>query len=64
MEFLDKRVRVICDELKRLRIKQRVAVNDLCYKTGNFIHPADADADAQEWLPFDSRTIDVYKRQA
>lgn len=60
MEFLDKRVRVICDELKRLRIKQRVAVNDLCYKTGNFIHPADADADAQEWLPFDSRTMHWY----
>ena len=60
MKFLDKRVRVICNELKRLCIKRRAAVNDLWYKKGNFIHPADAEASAQEWLPFDSRTMHWY----
>lgn len=60
MEFLDKRVEVICNELKRLRVKQTLPVEELYYKEGNFVHPADAQADPQEWQRFDSRTMHWY----
>jgi len=60
MHFLDKRVKVICDELKRLQWKQHFPVTDWKYKEGNFIHPQDAEADSAEWKDFDSKTMHWY----
>lgn len=60
MEFLDKRVAVICDELKKLRVKQTAAIESWEYKEGNFIHPADAYADKSEFKKFDSKTMHWY----
>jgi alpha-mannosidase len=60
MVFLDKRIRVICDELKKLSIVQKVPVEDWKYKKGNFIVPADADAATDEWKQFDCRSMHWY----
>ena len=45
MRFLDKRVMVICNELRKLQRKQKFPVTDWEYKEGNYIHPQDAEAE-------------------
>lgn len=60
MHFLDKRVTVICDELKKLRWKQRFPVTDWKYKKGNFIHPEDAERSEIPWEVFDCNTMHWY----
>ncbi len=60
MKFLDKRVKVICDELRRLQRKQKFSVTDWKYKEGNYIHPQDAEADSAEWKDFDGKTMHWY----
>ncbi len=60
MHFLDKRVNVICDELKKIKIKQRFPVEDWEYKEGNFVHPADAAADGTDFQKFDCRNMHWY----
>ena len=60
MDFLDKRVNGICEELKKLKIKQRCPIATWEYKEGDFIHPEDAAADAAEWQEFDSQTMHWY----
>lgn len=60
MDFLDKRVRVICDELKRISVVQKIAVDDWMYKKGNFIFPQDADASDITWDKFDCKTMHWY----
>lgn len=60
MYFLDKRVRVICDELKRLRVKQRFVVSNWEYKEGNFIRPKEAEEEGTDWKAFDSQTMHWY----
>ena len=34
MHFLDKRVNVICEELKKLKVKQKFAIDEWSYKIG------------------------------
>lgn len=60
MRFLDKRVNVICDELKKLQWKQNFPVTDWKYKEGNYIHPQDAEAAEAEWKDFDPKTMHWY----
>lgn len=60
MDFLDKRVNGICEELKKLKIRQRFPIAAWEYKEGDFIHPEDAAADAAEWQTFDSQTMHWY----
>ena len=60
MHFLDKRVRVICEELKKLKVKQRVPVEDWDYKEGNYMHPEDARLDSAPWEKFDCRKMHWY----
>lgn len=60
MRFLDKRITVICDELKRLSVKQTVPVTELTYKKGNFITPAEAAAAPGDWSRFDSQSMHWY----
>ena len=60
MHFLDKRVTVICDELKKLRWKQRFPVTNWQYKEGNFVHPEDAEASEVPWKEFDCTTMHWY----
>ena len=60
MHFLDKRIKVICDELRRLQRKQKFPVTDWKYKEGNYIHPQDAEAAGEEWKDFDGKTMYWY----
>lgn len=53
MDFLDKRVGVICNELKKLKVKQIFPLTQWEYKEGNFVHPEDALNDAAAWENFD-----------
>lgn len=61
MQFLDKRVHVICEELKRLKVKQKFPVKNWKYKEGNYLRPEDAQADTDAaWEEFDSETMHWY----
>ncbi len=60
MHFIDKRVKVICDELRKLRFKQQFPLMQWEYKEGNFIHPEDAEASETPWEAFDSKTMHWY----
>lgn len=60
MELLDKRVKGICDELKKLSVVQKLPIETLEFKKGNFIHPSDAEASEEAWEVFDSKTMHWY----
>ena len=60
MDFLDKRVGVICNELKKLKVKQVFPLTQWEYKEGNFIHPEDALKDEAAWENFDCKTMHWY----
>lgn len=60
MEFIDKRIAVICDQLKKIAVVQRIPVEKLIYKKGNYIHPEDVDGAGESFEPFDSRTMHWY----
>ncbi len=60
MHFLNKRIEVICNELRKLQVKQKFPVTDWKYKEGNYIHPQDVEADSAEWKEFDCKTMHWY----
>ncbi len=60
MDFLDKRVKVICDELKKLKVKQKFEITDFQYKQGNFVFPQDADQAGEAWKEFDAYRMHWY----
>lgn len=60
MDFLDKRVQVICNELKKLRVKQRFRITEFDYKEGNYVHPEDAERDETAWGKFDANIMHWY----
>ncbi|MEG0491983.1 MAG: alpha-mannosidase [Clostridia bacterium] len=57
MEFLDKRILGICNELKRLSVVQKESLYHWLFKKGNYIHPCDAEAASEPYLPFDARSM-------
>ena len=62
MEFLDKRIQVICDELKRLSVRQRVPITSWQIKPGNYLTPAQAEAAEAPWRTFGHQeTYDLQK---
>ncbi len=60
MHFLDKRVNVICEELKKLKVKQKFVIDNWMYKEGNFIRPEEAEADTTAWEKFDCQNMHWY----
>ena len=60
MYFLDKRAKVICEELKKLKVKQKFTIGQWKYKEGNYIHPADAQAADGAWEDFDCQHMHWY----
>lgn len=60
MDFLDKRVSVICNELKKLSVVKAVPVENWLYKKGNYIHPEEVQKASPEWESFDSNTMHWY----
>ena len=57
MDILDKRVGVICNELKKLKVKQVFPLTQWEYKEGNFIHPEDALKDEAAWEILDCKAM-------
>lgn len=60
MDFLDKRVVIICEQLKKLAVKQKTPITDFYYKKGFFERPEDADASQEAWEAFQSHTMHWY----
>ncbi len=60
MHFLDKRVNVICEELKKLKIRQKFTIDNWQYKEGNYIRPEEAEADTVAWEDFDCQKMHWY----
>lgn len=60
MELIDKRIKVICEELKRLSVVFQRELSGLKRKHGFFLTPAQAEAAGEEWETFDSRTMHWY----
>ena len=48
MKFVKERVNVICQELARLSISQKIKITDMQVKNGCYITPAEADASRSE----------------
>src|SRR5574344_616358 len=62
VDFLHKRIGVICSELKRLSVRQSVPVTDWMYRKGKFLHPQEADqnTDGNAFEKFDSSSMRWY----
>lgn len=60
MRYLDRRVEVICRELRNLSVVSTETIEHLQYKKGNFIYPEDAEKAEQPWEAFDSLTMHWY----
>ncbi|MCD8104871.1 MAG: glycosyl hydrolase-related protein [Lachnospiraceae bacterium] len=68
MWFLDKRAKVICDELRRLSVVKKIPLEDILYKEGLYFRPEEADAAevvsaagrTDEWQRFDPKTMKWY----
>ena len=60
MYFIDKRIQVICDELRRERIRDRSAMGCWSYKKGLFFRPEEADAAAASFEHFDCSSMHWY----
>ena len=54
MDFLDKRIKGITDELNRLRISESIVLGNWKYKDGFYLRPEEADASTEDWKDFDS----------
>lgn len=54
MVFLDKRIQVICDELKKQAVRQTHTLSGWQKKHGSYLRPEDADAAPEKYEPFDS----------
>lgn len=60
MFFIDKRIQVICDQLKHLRIRDKQPLYDWQYKKGTFLTPDEADHAPNAWEHFDGRRMHWY----
>lgn len=60
MRYLNRRVGIICSELKRLSVVSKADIEGIEYKKGNFLRPADAEQDSTPWENFDSKTMHWY----
>jgi len=60
MVFLDKRIDVICKQLEKLSVKQKILIDGFMYKKGNFIRPEDADNDSAVFELFDCEKMHWY----
>ena len=52
MWYLDKRVQVICDELKKLITVKTMKFDKIRYKEGLFFYPREAQENGGEWREF------------
>jgi len=57
VRYIDKRVAVICSNLKRLSIVKKVPIESWKFKEGNFFYPSDVESAKKPWEDFDSSTM-------
>lgn len=57
MWFLDKRIQVICDELKKLITVKNMPMEHILYKEGRFFYPDEAEKAEQAWQDFTPKTM-------
>lgn len=60
MKYIDRRIGVICDQLAKLAVVQKIPIESLVYKEGKYLRPEDADAAEVEFKPFDSKLMHWY----
>ncbi len=60
MYFIDQRIRVICDQLGRLRFLDSAPLTRWQYKRGLYFRPDEADANGPAWENFDSESMRWY----
>lgn len=60
MWFLDKRIQVICDELKKLITVKNMPMEHILYKEGRFFYPVEAEKAEQAWQDFTPKTMKWY----
>jgi alpha-mannosidase len=60
MRYIDRRIGVICDQLAKLAVVQKIPIESLVYKEGKYLRPEDADAADVEFKPFDSKVMHWY----
>ena len=60
MWFLDKRIQVICDELKKLITVKNMPMEHILYKEGRFFYPDEAEKAEQAWQDFTPKTMKWY----
>ena len=61
MEFLDRRIEVICNELKKLSVRRQYETEGWKYKEGFYLRPEEADRDrAHPFRRFDARSMHWY----
>ncbi len=60
MWFIDKRIEVICNQLKELAIVKKEPIKEIEYKKGRFFYPEDAEASVQPWEKFDQQKMKWY----
>lgn len=60
MWFIDKRIQVICDELKKLSVVSTYPFEEIEYKKGRFFYPEEVREDQKPWEPFSQKTMKWY----
>ena len=60
MYFINKRIQVICDQLKNLSVTDNLGIDNWEYKKGQFFRPDEADACSAPWEKFDCNTMRWY----
>lgn len=60
MRFIDKRISVICKELKELSFVRKEAIKEIEYKKGLYFEPHEADSAKEPWEKYDSHTMHWY----
>ena len=55
MYFIDKRIGVICQQLKGLIERKKYDVSNVIYKKGAFVTPEEVDNSKEEWINFDHK---------
>ena len=60
MWFIDKRIQVICEELKKLAVVKKLTVGNLQYKKGRYFYPEEAEAGESPWEEFCTETMKWY----
>lgn len=60
MYFIDQRIQVIANELRKIRVRHRTPITHFDYKKGLWFRPEEADAAETPWEPFDSERMHWY----